>query len=365
MTSPMKIVVVIIAIGLLAAGIYGTTQITQRFEWKKAGRDGSYFLNFVEARDGNFPLGYGVSVIIPPGVDYTKLVTQKHILDLNQIAYNNKRFDNQTINWLEGYYHWDCQRRNENISACIRKFSLTGNNFYAHFDEFLTANPVFKADINQVTQNKTISSSRVIFFHENNKDATNQAEAMKTIRKDLKEKSNLASIFPISIMFIYSELFAAVVNDTIKNLAICACAILVITLPYLIHPGITVLVFLSFTSLLFELLGLMTAWDTSLDVIAMVIIIMAIGFSVDYTCHMAHAFMISKKATPEGRVIDALVTMGTSVLNGGNIISMSIHLFLFLYHMIYDVKYKPSNVSHYCVTEETLSSILGDFQIQP
>ena len=352
MTSPMKIVVVIIAIGLLAAGIYGTTQITQRFEWKKAGRDGSYFLNFVEVRDDNFPLGYGVSVIIPPEVDYTKLITQKHILDLNQIAYNNKRFDNQTINWLEGYYHWDCQRRNENISACIRKFSLTGNNFYAHFDEFLTANPVFKADINQVTQNKTISSSRVIFFYENNKDATNQAEAMKTIRKDLKEKSNLASIFPISIMFIYSELFAAVVNDTIKNLAICACAILVITLPYLIHPGITVLVFLSFTSLLFELLGLMTAWDTSLDVIAMVIIIMAIGFSVDYTCHIAHAFMISNKATPERRVIDALVTMGTSVLNGGSIISMSIHLFLFLYHMIYDVKYKPSNVCHYCVTEE-------------
>ena len=76
MTSPMKIIVVISAIGLLAAGIYGTTQITQKFEWKKAGRDGSYFLNFVEARDDNFPSGYGVSVIIPPGVDYTNGVTQ-------------------------------------------------------------------------------------------------------------------------------------------------------------------------------------------------------------------------------------------------------------------------------------------------
>ena len=331
MTSPMKIIVVISAIGLLAAGIYGTTQITQKFEWKKAGRDGSYFLNFVEARDDNFPSGYGVSVIIPPGVDYTNGVTQKHILYLNQIAYDNKRFDSQAINWLEGYYHWDCQRRNKNISACMSKFNLTGSNFYAHLDEFLTANPVYKADINQVTQNKTILSSRVIFFYENNKDATNQAEAMKTIREDLKEKSNLTSIFPISIMFIYSELFAAVVNDTIKNLVICACAILVITLPYLIHPGITALVFVSFTSLLFELLGLMTAWDTSLDVIAMVIIIMAVGFAVDYTCHIAHAFMISKKATPERRVIDALVTMGTSVLNGGRINSVSIHLFLFLH----------------------------------
>ena len=51
--------------------------------------------------------------------------------------------------------------------------------------------------------------------------------------------------------------------------------------------------------------------------------------------------MISKKATPEERVIDALVTMGTSVLNGGRIISISIHFFLFLHHMISDVKFKP------------------------
>ena len=341
MTRPMKIIVVIIAMGLLAAGIYGTTQITQKFEWKKVGRDGSYFLNFVEARDDNFPSGYGVSVIIPPEVDYTKEAIQKSILDLNKIAYDNERFDNQTINWLEEYYHWDYLRRNESIPLYIESFNLTGNNFYAHLDEFLKVNPVFKADINQMIQNNTILSSRVIFFYENNRDATNQAEAMKAIRKDLREKSKIESTFPISIMFIYAEQFAAVVNDTIKNLAICACAILVITLPYLIHPGITALVFLSFTSLLFELLGLMTAWNTSLDVIAMVIIIMAIGFSVDYTCHIAHAFMISKKATPEERVIDALVTMGTSVLNGGRIISISIHFFLFLHHMISHVKFKP------------------------
>ena len=85
MTRPMKIIVVIIVMGLLAAGIYGTTQITQKFEWKKVGRDGSYFLNFVEARDDNFPSGYGVSVIIPPEVDYTKEAIQKSILDLNKM----------------------------------------------------------------------------------------------------------------------------------------------------------------------------------------------------------------------------------------------------------------------------------------
>ena len=331
MTSSMKMIVVVIAMGFLAAGIYGTTQITQKFEWKKGGRDGSYFLNFVEARDENFPSGYGVSVIIPPGVDYTQQITQKYILDLNKVASGNERYDNKTINWLEGYYHWDCRRRNEKIHDCMAKFHLTGEKFYENFYKFLKANPVFKIDINQMASSKTIFSSRIVFFYEDNRDATNQADAMKTIRKDLKEKSNLHGIFPISIMFIYTEQFATVVNDTIKNLFICACAIVVITLPYLIHPGITALVFFSFTSLLFELLGLMAAWDTSLDAIAMMIIIMAIGFSVDYTCHIAHAFMVSKKNTPNERVIDALVTMGASVLNGGKTSPISFcPYFLFL-----------------------------------
>lgn len=47
METPTKIVVVIVACGLLAAGIYGTLNITQKFEWKKTSPDGSYFRKYV------------------------------------------------------------------------------------------------------------------------------------------------------------------------------------------------------------------------------------------------------------------------------------------------------------------------------
>lgn len=256
--------------------------------------------------------GYGVSIILPPGIDYTLNTTHESLIKLDQIAIDNSRYEDYTINWLAGYYKWSgCN----NITLCIDSGNLTGNNFYKNFENFRVANPMYAADLNIV--NNTISSSRVIFFYENDSDGQNQANAMKTIRTDLEKKSDLKGIFAISIMFIYAEQYAKVLGDTIQNLIICACAIVVITLFYLIHPGITALVFLSFTSLIFELLGLMAAWDTSLDAIAMIVIIMAIGFSVDYTCHVAHAFMISKKPTADKRVMDAVTTMGSSVLNGG------------------------------------------------
>jgi len=308
----MKIFVFLAACGLLAAGIYGATKTTQKFEWKKLSRDGSYFRNYAEARDSKFPAGYDVSIILPgsSSLDYHLASTQKKISDLDEIAKNNSRFEEQTLNWMKAYQGWAQQ-----MGLVI----TTKQVFYDNLMNFLNNVPMFKADVkynnnsNSITE---ITSSRVVFFYENNNDAINQAEAMKTIRDDLKE-SGINEIYPISIMFIYAEQFAAVLDDTIRNLAIAGGTILVITIPYLIHPGITGLVFLGFVSLLFELLGMMAAWDVSLDVIAMIIIIMAIGFSVDYTCHIAHAYMISQAETPEKRVIDALSTMGVSVLNGG------------------------------------------------
>lgn len=309
MTIPMKVAVFLMACGLLAAGIYGSMNITQKFEWKKLSRDGSYFRKFAEVRDAKFPAGYDVSIILPQGIDYTLNVTQQKIIDLDSIAQENSRYENMTLNWMKAYKEW----------ANKNNISILSNNFYTNLTDFLNATKMFMADVNYDVNSNRVMSSRVVFFYEDDNDAINQAEAMKTIRKDLQQKVDLPGIFPISIMFIYAEQFAAVLDDTIRNLAICAGTVLIITLPYLMHPGITGLVFLSFSSLLFELLGLMTAWDVSLDVIAMIIIIMAIGFSVDYTCHIAHAYMISTKDSPEARVVDALSTMGTSVLNGGKL----------------------------------------------
>ena len=316
MTTPGKIIVFLAACGLLAAGIYGTTKTTQKFEWKKLSRDGSYFRSYTDARDTKFPAGYDVSVILPAdegssGFDYTIDANQLKVVALNEIAAKNTRFESETVNWLEQYRVWAAQ---------VGK-STTGAGFYANLIDFLNAVPMFKTDVKYTPENGTptkITACRVVFFYENNNDALNQAEAMKTIRVDLMEENiGIPNVYPISIMFIYAEQFAAVLDDTVRNLAIAGGTILVITIPYLIHPGITGLVFLGFASLLFELLGMMAAWDVSLDVIAMIIIIMAIGFSVDYTCHIAHAYMISQAETPEKRVIDALSTMGTSVLNGG------------------------------------------------
>lgn len=307
MAIPMRVLIFVLACGLLGAGIYGTTQITQKVEWKKIGRDGSYFRDYVATRDDTFPAGYSVSVILPDSVDYTDNRTIDRIIRLDDIAKLNPRYEDYTLNWVTAYKSWTAQKN----------LSIQGQDFHRYLMPFLNSSRLFVPDIKFDAKKRKILGSRVIFFYENNSNSANQAEAMRTIRTDLAEHSGISGIYPVSIMFIYSEMFAAIKGDTIHNLIICAVAILIITVPYLIHPGITALVFLSFVSLLFELMGMMAAWGVSLDAIAMVTIIMSIGFSVDYTCHIAHAYTISTKDSPEERIVEALTTMGSSVLNGG------------------------------------------------
>lgn len=147
-------------------------------------------------------------------------------------------------------------------------------------------------------------------------DSHFQKRAMLTLRSDIKEATSLP-VYAISYAFIFYEQFAVILQTTVRNIAICATAILIITLPYLINPKVTFAVFVGFISLMFELFGIMYLWGVSLNAISMIILVMGIGFSVDYSAHIAHAFVKSTKRTTELRVCEALETMGSSVAMGG------------------------------------------------
>ena len=69
--------------------------------------------------------------------------------------------------------------------------------------------------------------------------------------------------------------------------------------------------------LMFVFVGLMHVWGVSLNSISMINLVMAIGFAVDYSAHLAHSFVFSAQSTPEEKAIDALRTVGASVIMGG------------------------------------------------
>ena len=139
---------------------------------------------------------------------------------------------------------------------------------------------------------------------------------MLTLRRDLSKESALGA-YPIARSFIFLEQYAVLITETIRNLTVASLAILVITSPFLVDLAVTLLVFLGFVALIFELFGLMFFWGVALNSISMINLVMAIGFSVDYSAHIAHSFLKSDETTPEKRVVFSLKNIGTSVALGG------------------------------------------------
>jgi len=64
-----------------------------------------------------------------------------------------------------------------------------------------------------------------------------------------------------------------------------------------------------------DILGLMQMWGLTIDSVSIINLVLAIGLAVDYSVHVAHAFL-QTPGTRQERVDKALEEMGTAVVHG-------------------------------------------------
>lgn len=309
LTHPVtKVLVVTLSLLLLAAGIYGVINVDESFSRRILAKDDSYLKRFLSAQEKHFELSIEVSIVENGNVDYGMSNTQEDIRELTNIVTENKHYRNRSLSWINSFSQY-AQKKSRNI---------TGSNFLPELKSFL-ASPAFSyfaQDLKLSEDGKAIVASRVLCFMKSSSISTFRKNAMLTLREDVTEKSKLDA-FPIARSFIFFEQYAIISRDTIKNLLIAALAVAVVTSLFLVDCTVTILVVLNFEALICELFGLMVIWNVTLNPVSMIILVMAIGFAVDYSAHIAHAYVVSDKTTGNERVVDALSTTGASVLLGG------------------------------------------------
>ncbi len=115
--------------------------------------------------------------------------------------------------------------------------------------------------------------------------------------------------------FVYFDQFLQVLPTTVQCVCIAAAVMVAVSL-LLIPSAICALwVALSIVSIEVGVLGLMALWGVALDSISMVNLIMCIGFSVDFSAHIAHHFA-SSDASTEDRISDSLFALGLPITQG-------------------------------------------------
>jgi len=144
--------------------------------------------------------------------------------------------------------------------------------------------------------------------------ADEQVESMKSLRTAVAS-ANVGDSYPYMFMYLYYEQYAIIQREAILNLGLALVAVCIICLVVLANVGATCLVMLCVLLVDIDILGLMWLWGLTIDSVAIINLVLAVGLAVDYSAHVAHAFC-QAQGTRQERADHAVLEMGSAVIHG-------------------------------------------------
>ena len=304
---PVKACVIVLSLCMVSGGIIGCLHINNQFNRSSLALPNSYFLQYVHAFENNFRQTIPVDIQVTKSVDYSNPAVRRELARSVKIAYDTGYYLSRNISWIDSFERFT-ERSN---------MSGDGANFKPALKSFLSRPEFLHHRLDVITdKSNNIVASRLTVFYKESSSSEFHKDAMIKFRDDLKSDLNI-DVTVASNFFIYFEQYAVVVNEVIWNLIAVSVVVIIIMFPFCIHPLIVLILIVCFATLIVELFGLMYLWDVQLNSISMINLVMAVGFTVDYVSHVAHAVVISREDTVNERIIHALGSVGASVLLGG------------------------------------------------
>ncbi|XP_067285708.1 patched domain-containing protein 3-like [Pseudorasbora parva] len=303
----VKILVCLIYAGYLAVSIYGCFQMQEGLDLKHLAADGSYVGSYYDKEDEFFSdFGPNVMLVIKDEDFQYWDSTARESLDLCLEKFQNLTVANSSISpvsWLSAYMQFG------------QIFNLNLNNetqFKSHLTAFLTRSG-FSQDVN-FTEGQ-IHASRMFIQSVNIRTAIDEKNMLDEFRKTAEkcEKMNLLVYHPA---FIYFDQYAVIVDNTVQNIAVATCAMLVISLLLIPNPLCSLWVTFAIASVIVGVAGFMALWDVSLDSVSMINLVICIGFSVDFSAHISYAFVSSENSSANEKAKDAINKLGYPIIQG-------------------------------------------------
>lgn len=159
-----------------------------------------------------------------------------------------------------------------------------------------------------------ILASRILIQAVNISDTNHEKEMVKDLREISKQAPIKATVF--HPYFVFFDQFELVRPTSLRSMIVGALIMMLISFIFIPNILCSLWVALSIVSIELGVAGYMSLWDVNLDSISMINLIMCIGFSVDFTAHICYTYMSSKSRRPDGRVREALYSLGMPIIQG-------------------------------------------------
>lgn len=228
--------------------------------------------------------------------------------ELMSTVQSNKFFENDSeINWLKTYMNYE-----------YLNLSSSESSFIYGLERFLSDQrySVFESESDVVidSNDNHITSSRVYVFTVDLEDSQEEGKMMQESR-DLARAATI-NCFALSPSFVAFEKYVRILDQTLFSVGIALVAVFIITCIFMPHPILIIFVTIIVTMIMIGVFGFIYYIDVALSAITMIHMIMSIGFSVDFTAHICHGYMISNGESRDIRVKQAIDKTGAPIFHG-------------------------------------------------
>ncbi|XP_045389430.1 patched domain-containing protein 3-like [Lemur catta] len=299
-----KFFVVMIYILYLVSSIYGCFRVQEGIDLRNLASDDSYITPYFNTKEKYFSdYGPRVMVVISKSIDYwdeeVRQKLEKCIKDFEKNYYVDA---NLTEFWLHAYVQY--MKRSGQDPNDKNAFMNGISGFENYF-------PAFIQDINISSSNEIISSRGFIqTMH------VSSSISKKTMLFKLRSIAKKCEI-PLLVYnpaFIYFDQFAAVLENTVRNVMVASAVMFIVALLLIPHPVCSLWVTLAIASVIVGVTGFMAFWNVNLDSISMINLVICIGFSFDFSAHISYAFVSSSQPSVNRKSIEALYELGYPML---------------------------------------------------
>ena len=348
LTTPGKVVVLSISAGLLALGCVGATSVGSDFniEWFTPADSplrSVYAVRDLYFRGRQVPFGIYTQEVEGAG-GYYGARAELAALTAAMGAHKEISLTPPPDSW---YITWAAEVGNAtDVAAAWTSAGALGDFLGSPTGTLYASDVSFGADA-------AISHTRMSVFMEPQEDGMAQVAAMQAVRDDLTEAAPSLGVLIYSkgacmrggphlgraqfyaaravshifgsrcaadnivfaAAFVFWEGLAVIKGETVRNVIVAACLVFVVCV-LLLADLIMSLVVLTMVALVdVQLLGFMYLWGLSYNSVSFVFLVVSIGIAVDYSVHIARAFM-SLRGSRTARARGALREIGGAVLEG-------------------------------------------------
>ncbi|RKP27617.1 patched family-domain-containing protein [Syncephalis pseudoplumigaleata] len=367
----VKLSVILAFIALFFACITQIPHLTLGLDQRVALPDDSYLIRYFNHLDAYFRTGPPVYFVVEGGQPTERAGQQQlcgrfsscHTLSLANVLEQERkrpqvsRIAQPAAIWLDDFFHWlnpladmCCRVRRSNPDAfcdawddedacepCFASrdppwnITLHGmpedDEFLRYLDHWLNSVPdeqcplagaaAYKDAITIDRSSKAVIASHFRTFHTPVRSQTDYIEAYRSAKRIADELSHETGypVFPYSVFYLFFAQYIDIVPLTVRLLSIAVLAIGLVAWLLLASLSTALIVMACVVMIVVDVIGVMSVWQVSLNAVSLVNLMICIGISVEFCCHLARAFLIESGGRNQ-RAYRALIDVGSSVFSG-------------------------------------------------